>query len=276
MFRTRALTAVIGLPLGFGLAYLGEWYMLSFVVCLMLLGQSELFAAARRRGCTPNAWLAGIMGAAYLALASVEPEDTGFCIAMSVVFVVLCMSAQILRPSKTHFADIGATLFGYFYVAWFFSYLILIRELRPEDTRALFGLHVPFGWAALVYVVGVTWFTDSVAYFVGKNVGRHKLCPNISPNKTLEGSYGAFLAAVLGSMAFAALPGISLERAVLLGVIFGIVGQIGDLAKSVLKREAGIKDFSTLFPGHGGVLDRFDAVLYNSVALYYYLTLVAH
>jgi phosphatidate cytidylyltransferase len=274
MFITRLLTALVGIPIGLVLAHRGDWALGALLGGFTLIGQHELFEAARRRGYRPQTLVAYFFGLMLVAVSTVWPSAAHLQIAVSIAFVVVCLSAEVAWSSPTHLANLGVTLLGYFYVAWLFSFILLLRALRPGDMASILGWQVPFGWAALVYVLGVTWFSDTAAFAVGRRYGRRKLCPAISPHKTVEGSYGAVCVAVMASLLFGAAMGLGVGHCLLLGLAMGVVGQVGDLAKSILKREAGLKDFGSLLPGHGGILDRFDAVLFNVVIAYYYLSLM--
>jgi phosphatidate cytidylyltransferase len=133
----------------------------------------------------------------------------------------------------------------------------------------------------LLFPVLLTWATDGCAYFVGRGWGRHKLCPRVSPHKTIEGAVAGAVGAVLVGVVYAPL---ILRHAYGLpfdavsggtaGLLISVVGQVGDLAKSVLKREAGVKDAGRIFPGHGGVIDRFDSLFFALPVAYGFLTFV--
>jgi phosphatidate cytidylyltransferase len=148
------------------------------------------------------------------------------------------------------------------YVGWFLGHALALYR-RPD------------GGGLVLFLVAVTWIGESAAYVVGSVLGRHKLAPLVSPNKTLEGALAQLAASVAAAAVFGEwlLPDWSLARALPAGVILGVVGQLGDLAESAIKRSAGVKDASGLIPGHGGVLDRVDGLLFNSPALYYYVVL---
>lgn len=156
---------------------------------------------------------------------------------------------------------------GVIYVALPLSHVLSLRNLDPD--RTLSGL--PAGALWLFLVVGATWAMDILAYVVGKAIGRHQLAPKISPGKTVEGAVGALVGAVAVTGPLGTWLGLSLLQAVALGLLLGVGGQLGDLFESFLKRRAGVKDSGTLLPGHGGVLDRFDSLLFNAPIAYYFL-----
>ena len=126
----------------------------------------------------------------------------------------------------------------------------------------------------MLHIAVCVWATDTFAYLVGKAIGKHKLAPSLSPGKTWEGSFGGLIGAILAGMAFSAWIHQPLALGISLGVLAGTVGQIGDLFESALKRERGIKDFGKLLPGHGGVLDRFDSLLFVAPLAYWVIGFV--
>ncbi|HEU5319282.1 MAG TPA: phosphatidate cytidylyltransferase, partial [Methylomirabilota bacterium] len=151
------------------------------------------------------------------------------------------------------------TLLGVLYAAWLPGFAILLHAL-------------PDGAALVLFLVGVTWTGESAAYVVGSAIGRRPLAPVLSPRKTVEGAVAQVLvsvgaAAVLGAWL---LPGCGAAGLLAAGALLGVVGQVGDLVESAVKRSAGVKDAGSLIPGHGGVLDRLDSLLFNVPAFYYY------
>lgn len=182
-----------------------------------------------------------------------------------VLFIVLaCFGLFILqfsRRDRPHALEgIALTLFGIMYISWFLSFVIKIRHLDQG------GMYV-------AYLLTVTKAGDMGAYVLGSFLGRRTLIPHISPRKTVEGTIGGLLAGVLASMAFAPLlPGaMPLAGLALLGLCFGFAGLCGDLAESLIKRYAGVKDSGKLLPGLGGALDAIDSVLFTAPLFYYYL-----
>jgi phosphatidate cytidylyltransferase len=174
---------------------------------------------------------------------------------------------QKLNPQGIE--TMSVTLFGLIYVAWLCNFITRIN-FATENGRFF-----------VMYLVVVTKFTDMGAYLVGSTLGRHKLIPRISPNKTWEGTLGGIVFAVLSSVVCLRFvtPGLSssglrMNHALFLGVLLGAAAVVGDLAESLIKREAGVKDSSNVLPGHGGALDLMDSLLFTAPLLYVYMRLV--
>jgi phosphatidate cytidylyltransferase len=157
------------------------------------------------------------------------------------------------------------TIAGIFYVGWLMSYLVALRGITPD----------PLGRNLTFLALFTTFAADTTAFFVGRALGKHRLAPRISPGKTWEGAIGGALGAVVVSAGFTLptplqLP-IGLAHAVIIGLLVGVFGQLGDLVESLLKRNVGVKDSGRLMPGHGGALDRVDSVVFAVVVVYYYV-----
>ena len=205
--------------------------------------------------------------------------------------VPLMMVIELFRDKPNALMNIAATIMGAMYVSAFFGCLIGLRELFvPADfpVYAHFPNAGPFvseeiaatiyrwgGWTVLTIFTSI-WVCDSAAYFAGRAFGKHKLFERVSPKKTWEGAIAGFLGAVGAFLLMQALvlPYLTIFQAIVCGTIVGIFGQLGDLVESLLKRDAGVKDSSTLIPGHGGVLDRFDSILFVSPLLFLYLDFI--
>jgi phosphatidate cytidylyltransferase len=156
-------------------------------------------------------------------------------------------------------ASIFLTLGGILYISFLFSYVIPLRAI-PE-----------FGMGAVFTLFFVTWMGDSGAYFIGTVGGKHKLFPRISPRKSIEGLVGGILVSCLAIFVSQFWLSFPFLHSVILGVLIGVMGQLGDFFESMLKREMKRKDFGLILPGHGGVLDRFDSLLFTTPVFYYYL-----
>jgi len=167
---------------------------------------------------------------------------------------------------------LSATLSSHVCVPQLLTYLIRLRNvslpsIAPRGTDAL----LPAGALLVMLLMAVVWGMDTAAYAVGKTWGRHKLCPAISPGKTVEGAIAGFLAAAGLCVATGYWFGLPVVHGLILGSAIGILGQAGDLFESLLKRRAGVKDSGIIIPGHGGVLDRFDSLLFSAPVAFYYL-----
>ena len=159
--------------------------------------------------------------------------------------------------------SIAFTLLGVFYVGWLLSYVLLLRLLAN-------------GSSYVFYIFSVVWLGDAAALVVGTLIGRHKLAPSISPRKTIEGAVGGLLGSLCGAVVGGLwlLGHFSLGQCLAVGCILAVLGQLGDFSESLLKRSAGVKDSGVLIPGHGGILDKVDGILFGAPALYYYILYV--
>ena len=161
---------------------------------------------------------------------------------------------------------------GMVYLGALFSSLVLLRDLRGQISVYPFGLADKGAWLML-FVAACVWATDTFAYFTGRSFGKRKLAPKLSPGKTVEGFVGGLLGAMLTGGLFAAWIHLPLAVGLGIGGMAGIVGPLGDLFESALKRELGLKDFGRVMPGHGGILDRFDSLLFVAPLAYLMLNL---
>ena len=175
--------------------------------------------------------------------------------------------------------NVGSTVFGAIYVGWLISHLVVLRGVHlgvPEiDLRTWNPLGDPGACLVMLTFVG-TWACDTGAYFIGRAFGRTKLAPKLSPNKTWEGAAGGFGASLVITLAAGYAIHLPAVHSLALGALFGLLTQLGDLSESSIKRELDIKDFGTLVPGHGGILDRFDSLLFTGPVAYYYAVLFLH
>ena len=176
-----------------------------------------------------------------------------------VLGVGLICSAPLWTSGRPQVESTANTLFGAVYVGWLLGYAIWLQGRAGGPQLVLF-------------LVGVTWAGESAAYLVGSSVGRHRLAPILSPRKTVEGAIAQIIVSMAAALALGAWlrPACGLVGAAGAGALLGVVGQVGDLAESAIKRSIGTKDTGDLIPGHGGMLDRIDSLLFNAPALYLY------
>lgn len=270
----RLAVAGVGIPLGVLLVYLGGWWLGILLAAVSAGGAREIYVLARRNGADPVG-PPGVVGAALLVLvATAHPALHDFALVSWPLLVVLTLTSLVavvwLRgPTGMPLSAASITVTGALYTGGGLSFAMLIRGL-PE-----LGASRPPGdpWAGpvlLLLVLVATWMGDTWAYFLGKRWGRRKLVPRISPGKTVVGGVAGLLGSLVAAVTFGLFLdgqlrpyGIGLTGTALLGLFLGVGAQVGDLAESVLKREANVKDSGSLLPGHGGILDRFDALLLN-------------
>ena len=256
----RIVTAVAGIPLVVGAFFLGGPYLLFLIAVIALGGQWEVLSLLRKRSWPVDAVWA--LAAGVLVMLRFEwPWWDVALLALGVAFAI-----RLLRdgPEGHPLERLATTTVSVVYPVVVISLLVPIREHAD--------MYLGDGDAFLLtfLLFAIIWACDSAAYYTGKSLGRHKLAPGISPNKTWEGTIGGVLGAFTVAFLFQVvwLPALSMADVLILAAIGGGVGQMGDLLESAFKRSAGVKDSGTLLPGHGGFLDRFDAV-FLAMPLYY-------
>lgn len=262
----RVISALILLPIVIGVVWWSAWSVLAIVALATALGLVELCAALRHGGYRPSTPLAlaiGLAALAALALKALFGVDL-----IGLVLTLAIVGSLVLELRRHHepgvLASWSLALAGALYLSWLLSHFVLLRLLiSPLNTNVftLVGLSLDAGAAWIYLILAITWIQDTAAYFVGKNFGRHKLAPVLSPKKTWEGAAGGMLGSIVAAIAFAWVFGLPLgwAQAALLGLVGGVVGPLGDLAESMIKRQVGLKDAGNLIPGHGGILDRLDS-----------------
>jgi phosphatidate cytidylyltransferase len=277
----RVLSAVLLLPLLVVLIWWSIWSVAATVVLATVVGLIELYSALRQGGYQPRV-LVGVGSAlAIIAAIGFQPTVT-FDLLLPVVTSVIVVSlvAELTFSQQPgSLPSWGLTQAGAFYLAWLLAHFILLRSLNepPLHETIFTQLGMQPGVAWIYCVFAITWLQDTAAYFVGRSFGRHKLAPILSPKKTWEGAAGGLIGAILtgiGCVLLLGLP-ITLLQGALLGVVGGIAGPLGDLSESLIKRQVGLKDAGNLIPGHGGILDRIDSVLFTVPILYYLIKLFA-
>jgi phosphatidate cytidylyltransferase len=264
----RLLTALIVLPILIASILVASlwWVFALLAVTAMVLGLWEFYALAKRLQLKPDAGTGYLAGAVLITIAL--QSDPAITLAGSlfvvILFTAVAMVATTLRgaPFDKMIPSVGATLFGILYIPLLGSHLLSIRM----------GFSPTLSAHLLSFFFLVLMGADAGAYYIGRALGKHKLAPSISPGKTWEGVAGGILAAqAKGALShvlfFSELP----HKYILpLAVLMTIVGILGDLAESALKRGAGAKDAANLLPGHGGLLDRLDSLLFNAPLIYYF------
>ena len=249
-----------------------KWLFVAMAIAAMVLALFEFYVLAKRRDLKPDTGAGFLAGLAILAV-SCFPADLYNVILVQLIIIVLTagtLVAATLRgaPFDKMIGSVGSTILGVLYIALLGSHLVSVRiTFRPELAPDL-----------LSYFFLVLMGADAGAYYVGRAFGKRKLAPSISPGKSWEGVVGGVAAAIV--MAAVAhywfFRELQLKYAIPLAVVMTVVGIFGDLAESALKRGAGAKDAASILPGHGGLLDRLDSLLFNAPLIYYFARFYFH
>jgi phosphatidate cytidylyltransferase len=269
----RIVTALILIPVVLVLVFLGpmwQWLFTLAVALVAALAAWEFMGMAEKAGANPPRIAVGVAIIALFAGNSAWPDQTAAILGMlSLGLLVYCTFS---RPVEQMMADVSASVFCLFYVGFT---LIALPALRMQTN----------GPSLVVFLLCAVWAGDTVALYVGRAWGRHKMAPSLSPNKTWEGTLGSVAGSLLSTgvlLGLAHLLAAKWDSAILsypedawywlgLAVVVNAAAQVGDLAESALKRSAGVKDSGSILPGHGGVLDRIDALLLAAPVLWYAL-----
>ena len=264
MLRTRLITAAVAIPaLWAFIVWAPATGFAIFIVIVTAIGLSEYFAMAFPDH--PPERIAGTV-CGLLVAAGVATRDPNLWGAAVSITVVTGLAFALARHGElaTAVQRVGLLLLGVLYVGFFMPHTILMREL-PNDGRS---------W--LLFTIAAVFGSDSGGYFAGRAFGKRPLLPQVSPKKTVEGSVGAVVGAVLAVLLMHLLlhPTHSAGEAMVLGGVLSVLAQFGDLCESALKRAFGAKDSGWIIPGHGGILDRLDSLLFPFVFTYYYAAVV--
>jgi phosphatidate cytidylyltransferase len=273
----RVLFALVAIPVTLGAVYLGDVTLSLLLSLVSAVAAWEFFRLASAGGYEPLSGV-GIPLAAFLPLA-VHAYHVGrftpplLTLGAAVVLALLALTIWLRGPGRRPIGAAAATLFGVLYTG---GMLCFAYALRYHN----YTVGAPAGTALLIYPLVLTWTSDTGAFAVGRAVGRRKLIPSVSPGKTVEGALGALVACAVVSWLYSRLLltrfaelGLAPWSAVLFGVAISAAVQLGDLAESLIKREVGVKDSSHLIPGHGGVLDRIDGMIFALPTAYLLFTL---
>ena len=281
--RRRLASALVIAPAILVSSYFGGPLYLLAAILITYLALREVYALAEHAGWQPRRLLGyplallllAVLGGDRLVGFELFGEWRGAASQLLITAgIVVPLSFEIFRrsPSRQGATSAIATMSGCLYVAWLLGHFIPLRLIGPAEAGR--------GW--VLYVLAATWAYDTAAYFTGSFLGRHRFLPRISPNKTWEGVAGGTIAVALVTVAgglpltfwgWQALP-LWHWHAIPLALGVAAAAQLGDLAESLIKRQAGAKDAGGLIPGHGGMLDRIDSLLFSVLVVYYYVTLV--
>ena len=257
----RIAVSAVAIPLVIGIIWLGGWTLAGTLALLGVLGAHEVYDFGRRQGIEAlerTGWLAAAATPLLVYWAK------GFALYLGAIWLMLALVIAMARrgPTGRPLTSVSITLFGCVYASGMLAFLIAIRHGSHAAVR-------PVAYVLLtLFPLVITWICDTAAMVVGTAVGGPKLAPVLSPKKTQAGAVGGTLGGVITALALGEFVlnregwSFSAGQLLLFGLAVSIVGQIGDIAESLFKREAGLKDSSSLIPGHGGVLDRLDSLYF--------------
>jgi phosphatidate cytidylyltransferase len=286
----RIAVALVGIPIALVVIHLGGWSLALLLAVIAAAAATEIYRLAAQRGV--HAFVAGgaLLAASPVLIAGLNPAPYFAAAASWSVFVIaslLIVSAAIFRRGVGGhpLAVTAVTVFGALFTGGTLAFAVLLRELGAVPAAGLPEVElVPVsewvGRALLALPLILTWVSDTAAYFGGRAFGRRRLMPSVSPGKTVAGAVAgvagtAIAGAVYGHVVLSSaldLP-LGIGFGLLAGLILSLVAQLGDLAESLLKREAGVKDSGAVLPGHGGVLDRFDSLFFTIPVAYWLVEL---
>lgn len=272
MLKTRVISALVGLALLIAVLYLGSITLGIVVTLIAAIGLYEFYYSVSAVKNIHPIKIVGYLSILPLLILGLQKTswyniDLNILTGISVCLVIfLSMAFIVLGHKKYNIIDACVTAFGVAYVPFLMSFLILIRNL---DNGII-----------LIWLIFIgAWGTDTMAYTFGRLFGKRKIIPEISPKKTLAGAIGGIFGCIALMIVFGIISNayfdlkISFVVLAILGLICGIVSQIGDWSASAIKRYVNIKDFGSIMPGHGGVLDRFDSILFVAPVVYFVLVL---
>ena len=263
----RLTSGLLGFPLVLLVLLIGNKYVVDIALSIIALLAMDEYLNAISKVCKPVRWI-GYLSCLSIATVHIIPQESlNLIITVAIPAILIILFAQVIATEmKTSFKDIAYTFLGIFYVVFFMMFLAIIDGM--QDGKILI-------W----YAIFAAWGTDIFAYFVGCNFGKHKFS-KVSPKKSIEGCIGGTIGAVVLMLAYTYFANTYWEMnysyiyILLSGVILSLVGQIGDFAASSIKRYVDIKDFSNLIPGHGGMLDRIDSLIFLAPFAYVLFTLL--
>ena len=260
MFKTRLLSGILLVIIALATIISGGYVLFGTLLIISLIGMSELYKILDIHK-SPLGIVGYIAAIAYYFLGLIQGADYTY---IFILFLLLLMFVYVFSYPKYRSEHVMLAFFGLFYVAYMLSFVFKTRMI-PEHG------------AFLVWLVFLcSWGSDTCAYCVGMLIGKHKMAPVLSPKKSIEGGIGGIVGAALLSALYALainhfFPGVSLGlgQCAIIGAVGSVISQVGDLAASAIKRNHDVKDYGKLIPGHGGILDRFDSVIFTAPIIYY-------
>ena len=265
-FLKRTATIIIGVFLSFLTIFWKGFPFFIIIIIIALLGLKELYSIAHKLGYRPSYILGSVLTFYFITITVYDIYCLNYYIENIIItfFIILTFIFQLFKKDYSKvLAEISITIFGSIYLGYLLSFMLKIKDL-------------PNGNYYLISLLIITWANDTGAYLIGTKFGKNKIFPKISPKKTIEGSIGGIIFSIAGTFALKNWLNLTFNELLSLGLIISIIAQLGDLFESVLKRGSGIKDSGTLIPGHGGILDSLDSLIFTAPVFYYYYYIVLY
>jgi phosphatidate cytidylyltransferase len=244
--------------------FLGGVYLHIVVSIMGLRALYEFYTVVAKKSTKPLDMVGYAFGILLFSLLYTAPSDLKTMAILTILITVTALAISVFHR-EYNFIDASITVAGFIYTCVFFALILLIYAM-PNGNWYIFTIFT------------TSWISDTCAYYTGRKLGKHKLIPEVSPKKTVEGAIGGLIGGavftlILGLSLYNTIPGIMHPiHFLIMGLIGSVLSQVGDLIASAIKRDCGVKDYPKLIPGHGGVLDRFDSVLFSAVSIFIYLT----
>ena len=265
----RIAVGIVGVPLVIYLVFLGGWYFFLLIFIISMVALWEFYNMQKKSQIQPQIINGMIIGILYLL--GIQTEKWLIIGSLFIFMLMIIFMFGMFQHHKNVSTSIGVTVLGVIYIPFFLGTLIYTRSYIDYNFP-----QVDFaGFKFIIILMATIWICDTFAYGIGYLLGKHKLYTKVSPNKTIEGALAGLLSAVCTIIIVKSLQIFPLgwDTAVILGLTIGLIGQTGDLVESWFKRDAGVKDSSALLPGHGGMLDRFDSLIFLSPAILIFITI---
>lgn len=267
MDMKRITSGLLGFPLVLIILLIGNKYVVDVLLAIVTILAIDEYFNAVSKVCKPIRWV-GYVSCISIALIHLVPkENLSIVITLAIPTILLILFAHIIATDmKITFKDVAYTFLGIFYVVFFMIFIALIDGMQN-------------GKILIWYAIFAAWGTDIFAYFIGKKFGKHKFS-KVSPNKSIEGCIAGTIGVVVMMLIYTYFTNTYLQTSyaywaiAIIGIILSLIGQIGDFSASSIKRYVDIKDFSNLIPGHGGMLDRIDSLLFLAPFAYAFFTLL--
>lgn len=265
MLATRLLSSFFGIVILAIVMLLPDLFFDIALSVIALMAIWEMYSAFKHKGLKPIEWAGYLSVVIIFSLRYINGYfDTNAFVFCSFIILFMMYLFVVIMNNKVSFIDVSVTLFSIFYIPFLFVFLSMTRHLTNG---------IIYVW--FIFIGG--WITDASAYFIGIYFGKKKLIPEVSPNKTIAGALGGILGCTLITTLFGLAINyyfkidIMLYKYIILGILASISAQIGDLLASAIKRTTNVKDFGDIMPGHGGIIDRFDSILFVSPIVYFFL-----